>query len=299
MSLLTRCPRCANVYQVVDDQLQISNGWVRCGQCGEIFEAAAQLVEPVTVVKDSQSSETPVLEEPADQNRRASVDGPADPIPEPVLPTERQRLTGPGATTEPMLIKESAAEPTPEPALSPDGVLQASDQPAFLSAPACTAREVRAGVVSMAWALICLLLAMALAGQWLYRERDRLATIRPELKPILQMLCRPLKCQVAAMRRTDALVIDASAFTTAGKDSYRLTFVVKNQSTLPVAVPNIELSLTDSLDHVIVRRVLTPGEMGSAEEPLAAGAQWPVSVALQLALEPGRVFGYRLLVFYP
>lgn len=298
MSLLTRCPRCANVYQVVDDQLQISNGWVRCGQCGEVFEAAAQLVEPVTIVKDSQLSEMPVRKEPADQNRRASVDKPADPIPEPVLPTERHRLTEPGATTEPMLIKESAAEPTPEPALPPDGVLRASDQLAFMSVPAGPARVARAGA-RMAWALISLLLAMALLGQWLYWERDRLATVRPELKPILQMLCKPLKCQVAAMRRTDALVIDASAFTTAGKDSYRLSFVVKNHSTLPVAVPNIELSLTDSLDRVIVRRVLTQAELGSAAESLAGGAQWPVSVALQLALEPGRVFGYRLLVFYP
>jgi predicted Zn finger-like uncharacterized protein len=39
MSLVTRCPACGTSFRVVPDQLRISQGWVRCGQCAEIFDA--------------------------------------------------------------------------------------------------------------------------------------------------------------------------------------------------------------------------------------------------------------------
>lgn len=45
MSLLTRCPACATLYRVVPDQLRISEGWVKCGQCGDIFDASRHLIE--------------------------------------------------------------------------------------------------------------------------------------------------------------------------------------------------------------------------------------------------------------
>lgn len=44
MSLLTRCPACSTIYKVVPDQLRISQGWVKCGQCGDIFDATQHLV---------------------------------------------------------------------------------------------------------------------------------------------------------------------------------------------------------------------------------------------------------------
>jgi predicted Zn finger-like uncharacterized protein len=44
MSLITRCPACATMFKVVRDQLRISGGWVRCGQCAEVFDASAHMV---------------------------------------------------------------------------------------------------------------------------------------------------------------------------------------------------------------------------------------------------------------
>ncbi|MDP3171986.1 MAG: zinc-ribbon domain-containing protein, partial [Polaromonas sp.] len=43
MSLITRCPACGTMFKVVADQLKISQGWVRCGQCSDVFDAAAHL----------------------------------------------------------------------------------------------------------------------------------------------------------------------------------------------------------------------------------------------------------------
>src|SRR3954467_7126180 len=45
MSLITRCPACGTMFRVVPDQLRISEGWVRCGHCAEIFDATAHMAE--------------------------------------------------------------------------------------------------------------------------------------------------------------------------------------------------------------------------------------------------------------
>jgi predicted Zn finger-like uncharacterized protein len=43
MSLVTRCPACSTQFKVVPDQIRIAVGWVRCGHCGEVFEASAHM----------------------------------------------------------------------------------------------------------------------------------------------------------------------------------------------------------------------------------------------------------------
>jgi predicted Zn finger-like uncharacterized protein len=54
MSQITRCPSCATKFKVVADQLRISDGWVRCGQCKEVFDASAHLLpsEPQALLPD-------------------------------------------------------------------------------------------------------------------------------------------------------------------------------------------------------------------------------------------------------
>lgn len=43
MSLATRCTSCKTVFRVVQDQLKVSEGWVRCGRCGTVFNALQAL----------------------------------------------------------------------------------------------------------------------------------------------------------------------------------------------------------------------------------------------------------------
>ena len=43
MSLITRCPACGTMFKVVPDQLRISEGWVRCGHCAEVFDASVHI----------------------------------------------------------------------------------------------------------------------------------------------------------------------------------------------------------------------------------------------------------------
>ncbi|MEO8152208.1 MAG: zinc-ribbon and DUF3426 domain-containing protein [Rhizobacter sp.] len=45
MSLATRCTSCGTVFRVVQDQLKVSEGWVRCGRCDEVFNAIEGLFD--------------------------------------------------------------------------------------------------------------------------------------------------------------------------------------------------------------------------------------------------------------
>ncbi len=45
MSLATRCPACGTIFRVVQDQLKVSEGWVRCGQCHEVFHGIEALFD--------------------------------------------------------------------------------------------------------------------------------------------------------------------------------------------------------------------------------------------------------------
>ena len=45
MSQVTRCPHCQTSFKVVADQLRVADGWVRCGQCKQVFDAYESLLE--------------------------------------------------------------------------------------------------------------------------------------------------------------------------------------------------------------------------------------------------------------
>src|SRR5262245_44855928 len=45
MSLATRCTACGTVFRVVQDQLKVSEGWVRCGRCDQVFNAIEGLFD--------------------------------------------------------------------------------------------------------------------------------------------------------------------------------------------------------------------------------------------------------------
>ena len=46
MTLATRCPACDTVFRVVQDQLKVADGWVRCSRCEAVFDAREALFDP-------------------------------------------------------------------------------------------------------------------------------------------------------------------------------------------------------------------------------------------------------------
>ena len=144
-------------------------------------------------------------------------------------------------------------------------------------------------------------LMLGLALQVAVQERDRIAAREPALRPLVEEVCHWLDCQVRPLREIDAVVIDSSAFTKVRGDMYRLSLTLKNREPVELAMPSIELALTDALDAPLARRVLQPAELGVSSGVIPASSETQSALVLSVKLNGNgeRVAGYRLLAFYP
>ena len=143
------------------------------------------------------------------------------------------------------------------------------------------------------------LLLAALAGQWALHERHYLAAREPQLRPYLQQACEVLQCQVGRYQNIAAVAIESSGFNKSARgEGYQLSLSLRNQASLPVAMPAVELTLTDTQEQVVLRRVLLPEEL-SAPAVLAAEADWNGSIPITLSGAALRLAGYSVIAFYP
>lgn len=350
MSMITGCPACGTMFRVVPDQLRISEGWVRCGHCGEVFDATAHLQAEGAL----DAAAAPAMAAAPPQ----VVPEPAEPMPPQPAASAAARHQGaptlepahaprpPAATAVPTSTPAAAEPATPAAApQSPANVQQAQteiEEEGYLpvgalrresevSVPSSRLHDDAAAdddelpdpgealddvtflrearrkafwrrpLVRVALVLLAIALTALLALQVAVQERDRLAASRPALRPWLERMCLAFDCQVRAPRRIDAIAIDSSGFIRVGGTHYRLAFTLKNQAQHPVAVPALELTLTDSGDQPVVRRVFLPRELGAQSDTLEGSAEWSgsVGVALEGGIAGERIAGYRLLAFYP
>lgn len=152
--------------------------------------------------------------------------------------------------------------------------------------------------------LLVVLAALLLVLQIIRHERDGIVARQPNLRPALAALCQYTGCELGALRQIGDIVIEGAAFARekSGGNDYRLSFTLRNGATVPLAMPAVELSLLDTQERAVVRRVLMPADYG-APAVLAARADRAASLPLTLsaseaaALPP--VAGYRVEAFYP
>lgn len=320
MSLITRCPACSTLFKVVPDQLRVAQGWVRCGQCGEMFIATEQLAPPDEVERaqtpvepDRSAATAALMAELPDLEIELPASEAAELVDVPAAPAELSADPPTGDVPPPVTVLEapptydavSPVDPgTPDalvdvPAAS-DPTSLASEVP-FLATSAdhaqpAPASRSRRGLLALA----AVLLALALLLQIAVDRRDVLAARWPALTPALQGLCQPLGCRVAPLRQIDAVVIEASSFQRLQADRFRLGATLRNRADWQVATPTIELTLTDAQDQPLARRVLAPKELGAAAAlPVRADMELARELVIAAPVDAAAVAGYKLLLFYP
>ncbi len=313
MSLITRCPACETMFKVVPDQLRISDGWVRCGQCDEIFDASANLLPETPGVISGPTSDAAAhwALAKAAEARDAVAGSPDDQEPvqraAPIHPTQPETAQPVPASVEPedrggrrAADQDPSAEEAP-----PDEALRLADlapgRATFMREEGEDRSIWRRTLVRVALGVSCLVLLLGLGAQVVYVERDRIAALEPALRPWLVSLCEWQGCAISPMQRIDAIVIDSSSFNKLRGDVYRLNFTVRSTAPIEVGLPAVELTLTDSQDQVLTRRVFSGAELGAKTSVLAPGAEWQGSWAISVN-GPGitdHISGYRLLAFYP
>lgn len=328
MSLIARCPACLTWYKVVPDQLRISDGWVRCGACGEVFDVSRQLIEaeselptdpaptdaqeftPQSVVANpalldasARLSEPETAEQPSSYGDDALVMRPATKNFLPDLQPDARSEVRPDVSWDSaaLLIKPSIeAEPETGPQSRDEAETEVAEPVVVAVVPVPLAEPVsfmRAPVVSpdthrhgmrLLWSVLCVLMLLGLLVQGIYRERDQLAALKPEFKPALQIFCEVLGCRISPMQRIEALVLDSVTFHQVDPETFRLHLVVKNKTQLALASPAVELTLTDLTDQPVMRRVFLPAELGAKSDVVSALGEWSATVNLRVKTDADR-----------
>lgn len=337
MSQITRCPNCKTMFRVAPDQLRIAEGWVRCGQCEEVFNATvaiqammAEIEAPAPASEPAPAPETehPIeaVEHEASAQASSLVSAPSD------LPMQGEHSVE-ADRIEPIFDDHAHANHAPAsphdelPPEAPHQAVHISDDvppvatpvtaalaipalaiPAPSEAPVASFMQGTAApsrwnhpVVRVGLILVALLLSLTLGVQVVLHERDRIAATAPELKPLVQTLCEVMQCAVAPLRQIESITMDSSAFNKIRNDTYRLNFTLKNTAPIALAWPAIELSLTDAQDQPLMRRVISPAELGIKSDVLAPTSESSASLTLTVKAQGGtdRITGYRVLAFYP
>lgn len=294
--MLTRCPHCETTFRVAPEQLKLRQGQVRCGACRGVFSAL-----------DSLADEVPVLIGPTAE--------PVEAPPEPILETEIE------AEAKPEPVPEPASSAPPEDDSPPPPAEPGGEETALAAAtetPATVVVNVEKTPVPAAWEIISapppprrwpwiaglLILLVLAAGQLLYIFRVELAVLAPELRPALLAACEQLDCTLPRPQRAELIGIESSDLAPMGEGRLLLTATLKNRAPFDQEYPHLELTLTDTQDTALLKKVLAPAEYLPADHAAHAtnagfAANAEVAVRLPLEISGLPAVGYRLYLFYP
>ena len=304
--MLTRCPSCATNFRVTPEQLKARAGRVRCGECQNVFNALDTLIEeplamsaltaevgvtcPRSGLPGTQSEPAPTIEElpesPPDAGESltsALTASPAD------LPEASAALTKPGAdTTEPSPAGELKAVP----ADADKEVDWSADFPEPLPVPR-----------RWPWVIGSLFALIALGLQAVLAFRVELSVLWPESKPRLVALCEAVGCEVGFPARIALVGIEASDLHPDSEHKGRLALsaILKNRAPFTQQYPHLELTLTDTADKAIARKVLAPADYLPPKSSSAGSMPPNADIAVIVGVDSGELAasGYRLYVFYP
>jgi len=151
------------------------------------------------------------------------------------------------------------------------------------------------------------LLIPLLVAQLALIFRTPLVVTLPALRPALQALCAPLACTASWPMRPDLLAVVSSELQAIpGTSVLELDTVLRNRAAFALALPAIELTISDNNGRTLARKVFLPGEYldpstdagaNPAAGNLAAGGDLAVRVYFDL---PGiSATNFEAYPFYP
>jgi len=135
-----------------------------------------------------------------------------------------------------------------------------------------------------------LVLALCLLLQAAVLFRTELLTRWPELRPRLVEVCELYGCSVGWPTRADLLaVVGTELQAVPGTDLLELTAVVRNRASFRVALPAVEVTLTDTTNRTLARKVFAPIDyLASSGEPssrinegIGAGSDYIVRITFE------------------
>ena len=301
MNYITSCPACETQFLLSTEHLKAYRGKVQCGHCEHIFNAKNRLTE---VSDDIQSAAEYHASLETDKQITTSnfEDKPINDVLDGVLGAvpNLEDLNANSAlyaeAIDPFIgeqthisIEDNYSYEAETPIVIDDLSIDSKFQP----------RKTKLNI----WLLLLSLLLISLAAlQTVYFLRTKIAAEYPQFKPYLVQACTYLQCKIDLPGNVDLFTIDDSDMQES-KDYEKVvdfSSLLINKSNYTQTYPNIELTLTDTNDQPVVRRLIKPSEYLHAKTNMAAGIAGKEEVRVKLAINVAdlSVAGYRVFLSY-
>jgi predicted Zn finger-like uncharacterized protein len=295
---ITQCPECHTAFKVSSENLAVANGWVRCGRCGGVFEALLHLesveASEVSIAHDQNALGADTAAQEVVTRSAENAETHAD-IPSRAKPDALSQSTTQPAASDIDAFHDSLLSFVPggmRQSTSPSNDVDGNAHSNVTATAASSSEQVSTQPVWL-WLLAAVLTLTGLLQLVLW-NRHVLVAQEPALQGLIEGLCEWHWPQTL-----EAVQIENSSFTENDDGTYRLQLRLKNTQHHAVAMPLLELTLTDERDEVVLRRVFQPQELGLKDHmPALRDARSTLNFDLDENLKP-RVMGFRALIFYP
>ncbi len=316
--MFTRCTACGTGFRINADQLGAQHGQVRCGSCGAVFSALDSLVESSGAQQGNADLADASTHEHRD-DQTADLFHSTGHAPDVAWVEQVPPPPPEAAATAAALVQSAAPKPIlPEPVASePVAFDPAPPEPAppkpTATHPAATAKPGVGMIMGESslfltppprrfpWLTLfgVLLGAATLAAQGAWFYRNELAVMVPATKPVLDEMCLHAGCSLQPTLDAQAISIEASDLQAdpGNRAILTLTALIRNRAGFAQPLPHLEITLTNTQDTALAKRVLKPGQYTASQSRLAANGEAQV----KLLIDAGQLKanGYRLYAFYP
>jgi predicted Zn finger-like uncharacterized protein len=318
--LLTTCSNCQAQFKVTPEQLNIRQGRVMCGRCRSVFNAFQSLERVGDEVLSTTAPLKPLSDDIESSGASAAIEFPT------LTLAGKRKAMAPGGAEQSDRAEESGEPPAVEPLQAPIEVVTIASDPDPVPSVAQenTAREsgrktlapyppgARQDTITLtppserrrvAWGLGALLALLFLLVQAAYFMRTELVSNYPGTRAYFAKVCEAFGCTVSWSRDENALKVESSdLIEEIGKPGhFLLTATISNRSKTVQDYPDIELTLTDTNNQTLTRRVLRPadylGRPMQRDEGMLPASETHLNLRLESSSE--RAAGYHLLLFYP
>jgi predicted Zn finger-like uncharacterized protein len=338
MNGTTLCPHCETRFKIAQAQLTAHRGMVRCGHCLQAFDARPSFVpEQPHPQLDLPMDETLVhVDEPIDPTPHelrslethvvalAHAGEDIADIPEPTsakFDDARDVIADP-SLYDSRLPDRSESDDTLDfshvadayPAAEHSGFTKAihAEEQYYAEHPTPTeqAREAQDEVNNTIparhrtwlWIAGTFIVATLLMAQSAYFFRISLAAHLPAIKPALVEYCHLLGCSVPLPKKAALISIESSSLDADPEHENQITLnaLLRNRASYTLALPALALTLNDSQDNPLARRLFLPNEYLPADENEKTGFPGNHEINIKLPLHTGdlKPVGYRLEFFY-
>jgi len=231
------------------------------------------------------------------------------PLPQPVAPPKPEPSARPAKKAEPKALpKKEQAVPHNHTAPLIESVETQPDTPTIApnETPSFLDRPKRFGRRFALYALGSAALSMVIAVQLTVLFRSDVLALWSGARPTLVTLCKWFDCQVQWPARANMLaVLGTELQAIPGTEALELTAVIRNRAQYRVGLPALEVTLTDTQNRPLARKVFLPadylassGERSSKlEEGFAAGDDYTIRVVFEA--RGLSAVGFLVYPFYP